>query len=585
MACVMQPHLIECGNPAQPGIRSDPVRFTRVTLAARLVVLLVLALGFLAVVGGAGLLATGAMSRVTSVYAEQQVPRLEALARLATAGGRVTGAASALENGALDEAAHAAALEEAAAQVGEADGAARAFDASGGDAGEGAARLSGLVEAWRRDLDGLVAAARERAAASAEGKFAETAKFQHEVTAQHDALRRDAERLFERLDASARAIRAEAGALHRRATDTDASARRWVISAFGLAIAALAAAGFLLVRSVRRSLAVAVAAARRIALGDLREEVEVTSRDEIGDVQRAMRDMGDKLATVIAEVRTGADALATASGQVSATAQQVSQGSGEQAAGVEQTTSSLEEMSASITSNATASRQAEQMATSGARSAEESGKAVGETLEAMRSIAGRITIVEEIAYQTNLLALNAAIEAARAGEHGRGFAVVATEVRKLAERSQRAAKEIRELAGRSVSVAERSGGLLTELVDGIRKTAELVQEVSAASQEQAAGVGQVTKAMGVVEQVTQRNASSAEELSSTAEEVAAQADALQKLVAFFAVRDALAPRPSPAARSAPAAPPAPIRSLLPIPPFPVPPPADPSHLNGSFRRF
>jgi methyl-accepting chemotaxis protein len=194
-------------------------------------------------------------------------------------------------------------------------------------------------------------------------------------------------------------------------------------------------------------------------------------------------------------------------------------------------------MSASIGQNAESSRQTEAMAKQGALNAEEGGKAVSETVVAMKSIAEKISIIEEIAYQTNLLALNAAIEAARAGDHGKGFAVVATEVRKLAERAQKAAKEIGALAGRSVRVAERSGQLMVELVPAIRKTADLVQEVAAASAEQSAGVAQVSKAMGTVDQVTQRNASAAEELSSTAEEMASQAEALQQLMGFFLVEE------------------------------------------------
>jgi len=173
----------------------------------------------------------------------------------------------------------------------------------------------------------------------------------------------------------------------------------------------------------------------------------------------------------------------------------------------------------------------------GARDAAEGGQAVGETIEAMRAIAEKISIIEEIAYQTNLLALNAAIEAARAGDHGKGFAVVATEVRKLAEKSQAAAKEIGSLASSSMSVAERSGQLLKDLVPSIRRTADLVQEVAAASSEQSAGVSQVNKAMARVDQVTQRNASAAEELASTAEEMSAQAQGLEQLMAFFRAGD------------------------------------------------
>jgi methyl-accepting chemotaxis protein len=192
-------------------------------------------------------------------------------------------------------------------------------------------------------------------------------------------------------------------------------------------------------------------------------------------------------------------------------------------------------MSASISQNAENSRQMEQMAVKGSKDADESGKAVKETVDAMKSIAERISIIEEIAYQTNLLALNAAIEAARAGDHGKGFAVVATEVRKLAERSQTAAKEIGGLAGSSVQIAERAGQLLVELVPSIKKTADLVQEVSAASREQSSGVTQINKAMAQVDQVTQRNASSSEELSGTSEEMASQAEALQEMMSFFRV--------------------------------------------------
>ena len=331
-----------------------------------------------------------------------------------------------------------------------------------------------------------------------------------------------------------------------------ASARNTMIAIVVLGIALGVVVSLFITRSITLPVATAVDAAERIARGDLTEVVEARSKDEIGKLLEAMKSMTEKLAQTIGEVRAGADALASASNEVSATAQTLSSGTGEQAASVEETTSSLEEMSASITQNAESSRQTEAMAKEGATNAEESGKAVTETVQAMKSIAEKISIIEEIAYQTNLLALNAAIEAARAGEHGKGFAVVATEVRKLAERAQKAAKEIGAEAGSSVKVAERSGKLIVELVPVIRKTADLVQEVAAASAEQSAGVAQVSKAMGTVDQVTQRNASAAEELSSTAEEMSSQAESLQQLMAFFAVSDQVVARPRiPALHAAP----------------------------------
>jgi methyl-accepting chemotaxis protein len=289
----------------------------------------------------------------------------------------------------------------------------------------------------------------------------------------------------------------------------------------------------LLASLISRPLATAVQVVSQLSEGYLGVSIEVSSQDETGRLLAATKTMAERLGRIMNEVREGARALAAAASQVSATSQGLSQGTSQQAASVEETSSSLEQMSGSITQNTDNSRQMERMALTGARDAEESGKAVSESVAAMRSISDKVLVIQELAYQTNLLALNAAIEAARAGEHGRGFAVVASEVRKLAERSQLSAKEISTLATSSVSVAERSGSLLAELVPSIRKTADIVQQVATASREQTSGVAQINKAMGAVEQVTQRNASAAEELASTAEEMAAQAQALQDMMAFF----------------------------------------------------
>ena len=285
-----------------------------------------------------------------------------------------------------------------------------------------------------------------------------------------------------------------------------------------------------------------IAAAAGIASGDLR--VRVTPRSDRDALGQALANMIGKLTEIMTEVRAGASALTVASTQVSASAQSLSQGTSQQASSVEETTSSLQQMSASITQNAENSGQMESMAVKGTGDVDESAQAVRQSVEAMTRIAEKISIIEEIAYQTNLLALNAAIEAARAGEHGRGFAVVATEVRKLAERSQAAAKDIGGLATSSVDVAQRSGRLLTELVPTIRRTADLVREVAAASNEQSAGVAQINKAMTLVDQVTQRNASASEELASTAEEMAAQAEALQQTISFFSTTGGAAPVPA-----------------------------------------
>ncbi len=270
-----------------------------------------------------------------------------------------------------------------------------------------------------------------------------------------------------------------------------------------------------------------------MAEGDLTQRITRDADGVFNKVKEDANSSATKLAGIIEEVRAAADALTGAAGQVSATAQSLSQAASEQASSVEETTASIELMSASITQNSDNAKITDGMATKASREAGDGGQAVTQTVNAMKQIAQKISIVDDIAYQTNLLALNAAIEAARAGEHGKGFAVVAAEVRKLAERSQEAAKEIGDLAGNSVSTAEHAGKLLGEIVPSIQKTSELVQEIAAASQEQSQSVTQIGGAMSQLSKATQQNASASEELAATSEELSGQAEQLQQSVAFF----------------------------------------------------
>ncbi|HYH97028.1 methyl-accepting chemotaxis protein [Hyalangium sp.] len=313
--------------------------------------------------------------------------------------------------------------------------------------------------------------------------------------------------------------------------------RQFTILLGVLALGALGLAVILVVRRFTKPLGRIAAVATRIAEGDLTGSLDHQSHDEIGMLADAFRSMQHRLAQVIGEVRAGSAALSAASAQLSTMSQALSFGTSEQSATAEEVASNLHRMSASIAQNADSSHRVETIAIKGAADAEACSRAVSETVEAMKQIASRISVIEEIAYQTNLLALNATIEAARAGAHGRGFAVVASEVRKLAEGSQVSAKEIVSLASKSVQIAERSGAQLRELVPSIGTTAHLVKDVAAVSKEQSAGVGQVNQAMLSVNQATQRNASAAEELSSMAEELSSQAENLLQLMGFFQVTE------------------------------------------------
>ncbi|MBI4847889.1 MAG: hypothetical protein HY808_04825 [Nitrospirae bacterium] len=276
-------------------------------------------------------------------------------------------------------------------------------------------------------------------------------------------------------------------------------------------------------------------AAERIADGDLDTKVEPLSEKDI--LGNSLSKMLGKIRDVVLNVKLTADSVYSVSQQLSVNSEQMSQGATEQASAAEEAASAMEEMASSIKQNADNALQTAKISEKAAADGHVGGKAVAEAVEAMKVIANKISIIEEIARQTNLLALNAAIEAARAGEHGKGFAVVAAEVRKLAERSQAAAAEINELSSVSMGIAEKAGNMLSRIIPDIEKTAELVQEISAASNEQSTGAEQINASMQQLDKVIQDNAGASDELSSTAEELASQAELLKGAVSFFKTAD------------------------------------------------
>ncbi|APG14428.1 MULTISPECIES: methyl-accepting chemotaxis protein [Bradyrhizobium] len=290
--------------------------------------------------------------------------------------------------------------------------------------------------------------------------------------------------------------------------------------------------------SISRGLGRAVGLAGAVADGDLSQSIKVTSNDEIGDLVTSLNSMVEKLKQIVAEALTAAQNVSAGSQELSASAEQLSQGATEQASSAEEASSSMEEMASNVKQNADNANQTEKIAAQSAKDAEASGVAVGRAVNAMQTIAEKITIVQEIARQTDLLALNAAVEAARAGEHGKGFAVVASEVRKLAERSQAAAADIGTLSTETVKVAREAGDMLSKLVPDIKKTAELVQEITAACREQDVGSAQINQAIQQLDKVGQQNASASEQVSSTSEELASQAEQLQSTISFFRIEHA-----------------------------------------------
>jgi len=337
------------------------------------------------------------------------------------------------------------------------------------------------------------------------------------------------------------------------------------ISITAIALLLAAASAVWLSLTISRGLSRAGTAVQTVAEGDLTKTMEITTKDEIGDLLGNVNSMIERLRSVVGDAITASEQVAAGSQQLSSAADQVSQGATEQAASAEEASASMEEMASNIKQNADNASQTEQIARQSAKDAESSGVAVNRAVEAMQTIAEKITIVQEIARQTDLLALNAAVEAARAGEHGKGFAVVASEVRKLAERSQTAATEIGAVSTETVKAAQSAGEMLTKLVPDIRRTAELVTEISAACREQDIGAAQINEAIQQLDKVTQMNSAASEQMSSTSEELAAQAEELQTSIAYFRISGGSArsrPAATPARRPAASAPvrPAPARA-------------------------
>jgi methyl-accepting chemotaxis protein len=324
--------------------------------------------------------------------------------------------------------------------------------------------------------------------------------------------------------------------------------------------------------TISRGLAVAKAAIEAVAEGDLTRDARYAGNDEIGDLIGELNTMIARLRDVLGTTAQVAQNVASGSQQLSSTSELVSQGATEQAASTEEASSAIEEMAANVKQNADNAAQTEKIARQSAKDAETSGGAVQKAVIAMRTIAEKIGIVQEIARQTDLLALNAAVEAARAGEHGKGFAVVASEVRKLAERSQTAAAEISGLSSSTVTAAAEAGDMLTQLVPDIRRTAELVAEISAACREQDIGTSQINQAIQQLDSVTQQNSAAAEQISATSGELAGRAEELQQGIAYFrlgngapvpVVRQAAPVARAAVARSKPARKSAPAKSARP----------------------
>lgn len=394
-----------------------------------------------------------------------------------------------------------------------------------------------------RVIDARVDAARNEALAAIRTIQQSIAAEADQALADERQVRDYDGRLDQLRDATIAPLNSITAALEQEMTDSDAAfdqvMERTIYIAAGLSLLGIILAlGFALVLTtiIKRPLLQAVGIANQIAKGDLSMEIGQTSRDETGQLLQSLKAMTEHLNNVLADIQSAAQYVSTGSEELSSTSQELSQGSTEQAASGEEVSSSIQQMRSNIQQSADNARETESISQQAANDAEQSGTVVKEAVQAMQEISEKISIIEEITRQTNMLSLNASIEAARAGEHGKGFAVVASEVGKLAARSKGAAGEISELSAKTAEVASEASRKIEDLVPSIRNTADLVQEVSAASREQLSGVQQISQAMEQLDQVIQKNASSSEEVASTAEELASQAEELQSSIAFFTVK-------------------------------------------------
>ncbi|OIQ49478.1 Methyl-accepting chemotaxis protein I [Pseudodesulfovibrio hydrargyri] len=350
-----------------------------------------------------------------------------------------------------------------------------------------------------------------------------------------DVLDADGEAISKGLQVMVESIREETAEATADMRSVLSEALWMSLAVFAAALLTLLPSFILCAGKIVTSLSKGVAFAEQLASGELDAHLRIHSRDEIGKLAARLIFMRDKLREVVGGIQSGSAQVTSGSCELSSTAGDVSRGASVQAASVEEVSASIEEMAGAIKTNAHSAKQTEEIAIRTASRAEEGGSAVQQTVVAMKDIAEKIAIIEEIARQTNLLALNAAIEAARAGEHGKGFAVVASEVRKLAERSGSAAQDISVLSESCVAVAEKAGRLLEEMVPDIKRTSEMIEEISSSNRELSASADNVSKAVGQLDKIIQSNAASAEEMSSTSEDLAVQARHLTDTVSYFRI--------------------------------------------------